>query len=67
MMGYLGGWVMVTSDGTWLVGELTRCQKGLAHSVKQGLVRVGGLVTSGRGPCTTRSWSWLGGFGVKAG
>ena len=28
-------------DGTGLVGGLARCQKGLAHSVKQGLVRVG--------------------------
>ena len=64
MMGYLGGWVMVTSDGTGLVGDLTSCKKGLAHSVK-GLVRVDGLVTSDIGPCTTCSWSWLGGFGCK--
>ena len=28
-------------DGTGLVGGLARCQKGLAHSVKQGLVKVG--------------------------
>ena len=31
----------VKVDGTGMVGGLARCQKGLAHSVKQGLVRVG--------------------------